>query len=159
MRHIISCLVENRAGVLAHVAGLFSSRGFNIESLSVSTTENPATSRMTIVTSGDEAILEQIRKQLNKLIPVLKVADFSGQNHVERDLLLAKVASPPGKRTELMALLEVFQAKVVDITQNDMVVEVSGPGAKIDALLDLLSTYGLKEVARTGSVAMLRSRQ
>jgi len=159
MRHIISCLVENRAGVLAHVAGLFSSRGFNIESLSVSPTENPATSRMTIVTSGDEAILEQIRKQLNKLVPVLKVSDFSGQNYVERDLLLVKVASPAGKRAELMALVEVFQAKVVDITQNDMVIEVSGPGAKIDALLDLLSTYGVKEVARTGSVAMLRSRQ
>jgi len=159
MRHIIACLVENRAGVLAHVAGLFSSRGFNIESLSVSPTENEAVSRMTLVTSGDDAVLEQIRKQLRKLIPVLKVNDFSGQKYVERDLMLIKVAAPAAKRTELMGLIDVFRAKVVDVTQNDMVIEVSGPNAKIEALMDLLSPYGIKEVARTGCVAMLRSRQ
>ena len=159
MRHIVACLVENRAGVLAHVAGLFSSRGFNIESLSVSPTEDEAVSRMTIVTSGDDAVLEQIRKQLGKLIPVIKVSDFSGRQYVERDLMLIKVSAPAAKRAEIMSLAEVFRAKIVDVSANDMVIEASGPQAKIEALTEMLSGYGIKEVARTGSVAMLRSRK
>jgi len=156
MKHIISALVENKAGVLAHIAGLFSARSFNIDSLTVGTTDDPAVSRMTIVVDGDEAILEQIRKQLGKVIDVLKVVDMSGKKYVERDLALIKVNAPPARRPEIVSLIEVFRGRVVDISARDMVIEVSGPEAKIEACVDLLRPYGIKELVRAGVVAMLR---
>jgi acetolactate synthase-1/3 small subunit len=156
MKHIISALVENKAGVLAHIAGLFSARSFNIESLTVGATEDPSVSRMTIVVGGDEAILEQIRKQLGKIIDVLKVVDMSGKRHVERDLALIKVNAPPAKRPEIVSLVEVFRGRVVDISTRDLVIEVSGPEEKVEACIDLLRPYGIREMCRTGVVAMLR---
>ncbi len=156
MKHVISVLVGNQPGVLAHIAGLFSSRGYNIDSLAVGRTEDPETSRMTIVADGDEAILEQIRKHLQRLVPVLKVSDFSGMGFVERDLMLVKVASSPSKRLELMGLVDVFRARVVDVSPKHVIIEVSGTEDKLEAMEDLLSAYGIKELVRTGTVAMLR---
>lgn len=154
--HIISALVANRPGVLSRMSGLFSSRGYNILSLTVGETENPEISRMTISVQGDDATLEQIRKQLGKVIDVLKVLDFSGRDHVQRDLLLVKVSAPASKRGEIFELCEVFRGNVVDIGARHVILEVSGPEAKIEAILQLLKPYGIKEVARTGRIAMLR---
>ena len=154
--HIISALVSNQPGVLARVAGLFSSRGYNIDSLAVGETENPDVSRMTLAVHGDEAVLEQIRKQLSKLIDVLKVQDFAGREHVQRDLMLIKVSAPAPKRTEILELAKVFEGKIVDISQGHVVVEVTGPEIKVDAFIELMKPYGIREVARTGRIAMLR---
>lgn len=156
MRHVISALVENKSGVLAHIAGLFSSRGFNIDSMAVGRTENPALSRMTIVVAGDDVILEQVRKQLGKVIDVIKVTDYQGRDTVQRELALVKVHTPAGKRQEIIGLVEVFQGKVVDITPSDMVVELSGPEAKVAAFIDMMQPFGLREVVRTGVVALAR---
>jgi len=157
MRHVICAQVENKPGVLAHIAGLFSSRGFNIDSLTVGRTENPNVSRMTIIVTGDDSVLEQVRKQLGKLISVLKVTDFSNRSMVERDLMLVRVNVPPVKRAEVTSLIEIFQGKVVDISQTDMVIELSGPEAKIDAFVETARPYGIKEMVRTGIVAMART--
>ena len=159
MRHVISALVENKSGVLAHIAGLFSSRGFNIDSLTVGRTENPGVSRMTIVVEGDEAVLEQVRKQLGKVIDVLKVSDYSGRDMVQRDLALVKVNAPPQKRPEIVALIEIFRGNVVDISLTDMVIELSGPEAKVDAFVEMVRPYGIKELVRTGIVALARGEQ
>jgi len=159
MRHVISAIVENKSGVLAHIAGLFSSRGFNIDSLTVGRTENPALSRMTIVVEGDDAVLEQVRKQLAKVIDVLKVTDFSGKDIVQRDLALVKVNTPPAKRNEVIGLVEIFRGNVVDISPSDMVVELSGPEAKIEAFAEVVRPYGIKEMVRTGVVAMARGER
>jgi acetolactate synthase I/III small subunit len=159
MKHIISALVENEPGVLAHVAGMFSARGYNIDSLVVGRTEDPAVSRMTIVAKGDDAIIEQIRKQLEKLVRVLKVRDFTGANVVERDLMLIAVHSPPAKRGEVVDLVELFHGKVVDIGPMHMMIELTGPEQKIDAFIDLCRPYGITHVARTGVIAMPRGRQ
>ena len=156
MRHTISVIVQNAPGVLSHVAGLFSSRGFNIDSLAVGETENPDFSRMTIVARGDDATLEQIRKQLGKLINVVKIHDFSSVDYVERELALLKLHAPPAKKPELIMLGEAFQAKVVDITRQELMFEVTGPEAKIAACIDTLRPYGIKEVVRTGRIAMAR---
>ncbi len=156
MRHVISALVQNRPGVLSHVAGLFSSRGFNIDSLTVGETESAGASRMTIVARGDESVLEQIRKQLGKLVNVVKVHDFSRVDYVERDLCLVKVHAPSGKKPEVIMLGEAFQGKVVDITRGEIMFEVTGPEAKINAFIDTLRPYGIKEVVRTGRIAMAR---
>ena len=156
MRHVISAVVENKTGVLAHISGLFSSRGFNIDSLTVGRTENPNLSRMTIVVKGDDAILEQVRKQLGKVIDVIKVTDYSGRDIVQRDLCLIKVATPASKRQEIISLIEVFRGKVVDISPGDMVVELSGPEEKIEAFIEMVRSYGIKEIVRTGVVAMAR---
>ena len=156
MKHVISVLVGNQPGVLAHIAGLFSSRAYNIDSLAVGRTEDPETSRMTIAVDGDEAILEQIRKQLQRLVPVLKVSDYSGQSYVERDLMLVKVAASASKRLELMGLVDVFRARVVDVSAKHIVIEVFGTEDKLEAMANLLSAYGIKELVRTGTVAMLR---
>jgi acetolactate synthase-1/3 small subunit len=142
--------------VLSHVAGLFSSRGFNIDSLTVGETEDVEVSRMTIVARGDESVLEQIRKQLGKLINVVKVYDFSRVDYVERDLCLVKLHAPSGKKPEIIMIGEAFQAKVVDITRGELMFEVTGPEAKINACIDTLRPYGLKEVVRTGRIAMAR---
>ena len=154
--HIISVLVANRPGVLAHVAGLFSSRAYNILSLAVGETENPDVSRMTISVSGDDATLEQVRKQLGKLIDTIKVQDFSGRDFIQRDLLLVKVSAPAGKRNEIFELCDVFRGKVVDIGTRHVILEIAGPEVKIEAILQLLKPYGIKEVARSGRIAMLR---
>ena len=156
MRHVISALVRNRPGVLSHVAGLFSSRGFNIDSLTVGETEDPGASRMTIVARGDESVLEQIRKQLGKLINVVKVYDFSRVDYVDRDLCLVKVHAPGGKKPEIILVGDAFEAKVVDITRDELMFEVTGPEAKINACIATLRPYGLKEVVRTGRIAMAR---
>ena len=159
MKHVISALVENKVGVLAHIAGLFSSRGFNIDSLTVGVTENPRFSRMTIVSEGDDAILEQIRKQLGKVIDVIKVQDFSPQERVERDLMLVKVNAPAAKRPEIVALVKIFRGNVLDVSSREMVIELSGNEDKLEALTDLLRPYGIKELVRTGLVAMLRGER
>jgi len=156
MKHIISALVENKPGVLAHVAGMFAARAFNIDSLVVGRTEDPAMSRMTIVVIGDDRVLEQVRKQLAKVVPVVKVQDFVGQPVVARDLMLIVLSAPPEKRPEILALIEVFRAKVVDIGQKYVMVEVSGPEAKIEAFINACKPYGIKSVARTGTIAMPR---
>lgn len=159
MKHIISALVENEPGVLAHVAGMFSARGYNIDSLVVGRTESPEVSRMTIVAKGDDRIIEQIRKQLEKLVRVLKVRDFTGHNVVERDLMLIGVNSPAAKRGEIVDLVELFGGKVVDISAQHMMIELTGPEQKIDAFIDLCRPYGITSVARTGVIAMPRDRQ
>lgn len=156
MRHTISVLVENEFGVLARVAGLFSGRGFNIESLSVAETLDPTVSRITLVTHGDDQVLEQITKQLNKLISVIKVTDFTGTEHVERELVLVKVSTDGRNRGELMNIVDIFRGKVVDVAHRSYIVEATGSEEKINALLRLLQPLGIREIARTGKVAMYR---
>jgi len=156
MKHIISALVENKSGVLANVAGMFAARAFNIDSLVVGRTEDPNLSRMSIVVIGDDRILEQVRKQLAKLIPVVKVQDFVGQPVVARDLMLISISAPPAKRHEILALIEMFKGKVVDIGHKFIMVEISGPEEKIEAFIDICKPYGIKSVARTGTIAMPR---
>jgi len=156
MKHIISALVENKPGVLAHVAGMFAARAFNIDSLVVGRTEDPDLSRMTIVVVGDDRVLEQVRKQLAKIVPVVKVQDFAGQPVVARDLMLITVSAPPEKRPEIFALIEMFRGRVVDIGLKSIMVEVSGPETKIDAFINVCKPYGIKSVARTGTIAMPR---
>lgn len=158
-RHVFTVLVENKAGVLAHVSGLFSSRGFNIDSLAVGETENPQISRMTIVARGDEQILEQIMKQLRKLIYVIKVQDVTPLEHVERDLILVRVNAESHRRAEVCQIAHIFRANIVDIAQQDLILELTGNESKIEALIKLLRPYGIKEVARTGTVAMLRGKK
>ena len=155
-RHIISAYVENRSGVLAHVAGMFASRGFNIDSLAVAETDDPRFSRMTIVTHGDDATLEQVRKQLQKVIDVIRVMDFSGTEFVERDLLLVKLGVSAEKRAEVFEIVGVFRGKIVDITSDSFIAEVAGPEKKIQAFLALMEPYGIKEVVRSGRIAMSR---
>jgi acetolactate synthase-1/3 small subunit len=156
MKHIISALVENKPGVLAHVAGMFAARAFNIDSLVVGRTEDPALSRMTIVVVGDDRVVEQVRKQLEKIVPVVKVQDFAGQAVVARDLMLITISAPAEKRPELFSLIEMFKGKVVDIGQKFVMVEVSGPEEKIEAFINMCKPYGIKNVARTGTIAMPR---
>jgi len=156
MKHIISALVENKPGVLAHVAGMFAARAFNIDSLVVGRTEDPELSRMTIVVVGDDKVLEQVRKQLAKIVPVVKVQDFVGQPVVARDLMLITISAPPAKRPEILSLIEMFKGKVVDIGQKFIMVEVSGPEEKIEAFINVCRPYGIKNVARTGTIAMSR---
>ena len=156
MKHIISALVENKPGVLAHVAGMFAARAFNIDSLVVGRTEDPQLSRMTIVVIGDDRVLEQVRKQLAKIVPVVKVQDFVGQPVVARDLMLIVISAPPEKRSEILSLIEMFRGKVVDIGQKFVMVEISGPENKIEAFINVCKPYGIKSVARTGTIAMPR---
>ncbi|MGA1979974.1 MAG: acetolactate synthase small subunit [Sedimentisphaerales bacterium] len=156
MKHIISALVENKPGVLAHVAGMFAARAFNIDSLVVGRTEDPKLSRMTIVVVGDDRVVEQVRKQLAKIVPVVKVQDFLGQPVVARDLMLVTISAPPDKRSEILSLIEMFKAKVVDIGTKQLMVEVCGPETKIEAFIEVCKPYGIKSVARTGTIAMPR---
>jgi len=156
MKHVISVIVENKPGVLAHISSLFAARGYSIDSLAVGETEDPAVSRMTLVTHGDDQIIEQITKQLRKLISTLKVQDLSESDFIERDLALVRVNVPSGKRGEILEIVQIFRGKVVDVGSKDLVVELSGQESKIQALVDLLKPYGIKELARTGSIAMSR---
>jgi acetolactate synthase-1/3 small subunit len=159
MRHTISVLVENEFGVLARVAGLFSGRGFNIESLTVAETLDPTMSRITLVTRGDDRVIEQITKQLNKLISVVNVIDFTQTNHVERELALVKVTADEKTRAEVMHIVDIFRGKVIDVSPRSYLIEVTGDEDKITAILDLLRPLGIKEIARTGKVAMHRGLQ
>lgn len=159
MKHIISALVENKPGVLAHVAGMFAARAFNIDSLVVGRTEEPDLSRMTIVVVGDDRVVEQVRKQLEKVVPVVKVQDFTGQPLVARDLMLIAISAPPAKRPEILALIEMFRGKVVDIGQKFLMIEISGPEEKIEAFIEVCRPYGIKSVARTGTIAMPRQEK
>ncbi len=159
MRHVISAIVENKPGVLAHIAGLFSSRGFNIDSLAVGVTEDRNLSRMTIVVKGDDQILEQVRKQLGKVIDVLKVSDFSAEDYVERELMLVKVNAPSGRRSEILEVVDIFRGRIVDVGAKELMIEIAGHNDKLQSMLDLLQPYGIKEVCRTGSVAMLRGQK
>jgi len=159
VKHVISVLVQNEAGVLAHIAGLFAGRGFNIDSLAVGETDDPSLSRMTIVTEGDERILEQIVKQLRKVITVIKVQDFSERDYVERDLMLIKVSAPKGRRSEIIELVNLFRGRVVDVCQNELMVELSGPEKKIQAFIALMKPYGIKELCRTGRIALTRGKK
>ena len=157
MRHVLSAIVEDRPGVLARIAGLFSARGFNIESLAVGPTETPGRSRMTLVVDGDNKIVEQVRKQLEKLIDVLKVIELAGTPHVERELALVKLKAPPSKRAEVMTLVEVFRGKVVDVSEKTMIVEASGTAEKLSAFLRMMKPFGILETARTGCIALKRN--
>ncbi|SFM52616.1 acetolactate synthase small subunit [Thermodesulforhabdus norvegica] len=158
-RHTIGVLVENQPGVLSRVAGLFSGRGFNIESLTVAETNEPGMSRITLVTTGDEHIVEQIIKQLNKLINVIKVLDFRDTEFVEREMALIKVKADKQSRAEILRIVDIFRAKVVDVSPHSYIVEVTGDEGKIQAILDLLSEYGILELARTGKAAMARGKK
>jgi acetolactate synthase-1/3 small subunit len=154
--HVMTVLVENHPGVLARVAGLFARRGYNIESLTVSVTDDPAVSRMTIVVAGDHLVLEQIEKQLHKLIEVLRVADYQDVAAVERELALVKVNAEPRFRGEILQIVEVFRGRVIDMSDKTFVIEVTGSVDKIDKVSDLLSAYGIRELVRTGVIAMAR---
>ena len=156
MRHTISVLVENEFGVLARVAGLFSGRGFNIESLTVAETLDPTVSRITLVTCGDDQVVEQIGKQLNKLICVIRVGDFTETEHVERELVLIKVAADATTRGELANIVDIFRAKIIDVSRESYVVEITGAEDKVSALIELLKPLGILEIVRTGKVAMYR---
>ncbi len=157
MQHTISVLVANKFGVLARVAGLFSGRGFNIDSLSVAETQDPAMSRMTIVTRGDDRIIEQINKQLNKLIDVVKVIDLTGQKFVERELALITVQATKETRAELLGIVDIFRCKVVDVSSRSYTLEVTGDFDKIEAIIEILKPLGIREIARTGRVAIARA--
>jgi acetolactate synthase-1/3 small subunit len=159
MRHTISILVDNEFGVLSRVSGLFSGRGFNIESLCVAETFDPDVSRMTIVTSGNDQIVEQIIKQLHKLINVIKVNDLTGTDHVEREMMLVKVATDANNRAEVLRVADIFRAKIVDVSPKYFTIETTGDEGKLNALTELLRPHGIKEVARTGKIAMVRSTQ
>lgn len=156
MRHVIMALVQNQPGVLAHVAGMFSARGFNIDSLVVGRTDDPKISRMTIVAVGDDRVLEQIRKQLEKIITVVKVRDFESVDYVERDLMLVRVHAPAEKRADVIEVVNLFRGRVVDVARKSLMVEMSGPEGKLEAFIDLVRPYGLTELARTGVIAMKR---
>jgi len=161
MRHTISVLVDNRPGVLSRIAGLFSGRGFNIESLSVNETLDPTMSQMTIVTRGDDRILEQINKQLNKLIDIIKVVDYesSSSDFIERELALIKVNVDEHKRSEVLSIIDIFRCKVVDVSRTHYTVEVTGDENKIQAIIDLFRPLGIKELVRSGKAAMLREHK
>lgn len=158
-KHIISVLVQNQPGVLAHIAGMFAARGFNIDSLVVGRTEDPDFSRMVIVSTGDDLTLEQIRKQLGKIVTVVKVRDLSDQKCVERDLLLIQVHCPPEKRSELGHLCDVFRGSIVDVGPRSIVIQLTGPEDKIEAFVELCRPYGIKALSRTGVIAVPRASQ
>ncbi len=158
MRHIISVMVDNKPGVLARVSGLFSGRGFNIESLSVNETLDPTMSQMTIVTRGDDRIIEQIDKQLNKLVDVIKVIDYHSKesNYIDRELILIKVSVDDKKRSEILSIIDIFRAKVVDVSHDCYTVEITGDEKKISAAINLFRPLGIKEIVRSGKAAMSR---
>ncbi len=157
MRHVLSAVVQNVPGVLAHISGMLASRGYNIDSLAVGETQEPNLSRMTFVVVGDDRVLEQVRKQLEKIVTVVRVVDISSQEHVERDLMLLKVKAPPGgKRSEVRELVEIFRGKIVDVGSTEVMVEISGREGKIEAFIDSMRPFGITELVRTGRIAMVR---
>ncbi len=158
-KHILSVLVHNKPGVLAHIAGMFAARGYNIDSLVVGRTEDPEFSRMVIVSTGDDQTMEQVRKQLGKIVEVVKVRDLSEQSCVERDLLLLQVHCPPEKRVELRQITEVFRGSIVDVGPRSIVIQLTGPEDKIEAFVELCRPYGIKALSRTGLIAVPRASQ
>ncbi|OGI21224.1 MAG: acetolactate synthase small subunit [Candidatus Melainabacteria bacterium RIFOXYA12_FULL_32_12] len=159
MRHTLSVLVQNEAGVLARISGLFSGRGFNIESLTVAPTQDVEYSRVTLVTTGDDTIIEQISKQLNKLINVIKVVDITGESSIDREIILVKVTSKDKNRSEILRIAELFDAKIIDISPKAYTLEAMGDESKIKSLLELLKPIGIKELVRSGKVAISREIQ
>jgi len=159
MRHVISVLVDNEPGVLSRISGLFSGRGFNIESLNVAETLDPSISRMTLVTRGNDQIVEQIIKQLNKLVNVIKVLDLTGSDYVEREMALIKVTAETTSRAEVLRIVDIFRGRVVDVSQKSFTLEITGDEKKIQAVIDLLAPIGITEIVRTGKVAIPRVRK
>lgn len=156
MRHVLSALVQNQPGVLAHVSGMLASRGFNIDSLAVGETEHPELSRMVFVVQGDDKMLDQVRKQLDKIVTVVRVDDISAENFVERDLMLIKVTCAADKRPEVFQLTESFRGRVIDIQHDNVMMEISGTEGKVEAFIELMRPYGILELARTGQIALVR---
>lgn len=157
MRHVLSAVVQNVPGVLAHVSGMLASRGYNIDSLAVGETEDPNLSRMTFVVVGDERVLEQVRKQLEKIVTVVRVVDVSAKDYVERDLMLLKVTAPAGtQRSEIREVVEIFRGRIVDVGESEVMVEISGREKKIEAFIERMRPYGITELVRTGRIAMVR---
>ncbi len=157
MRHVISALVQNVPGVLAHISGMLASRGYNIDSLAVGETENPHLSRMTFVVVGDARILEQVRKQLEKIVTVVRVDDISSRDYVERDLMLLKVKVPQGgTRSEIRELVDIFRGRIVDVGPDEVMIEISGRESKIEAFIERMRPFGISELVRTGRIAMVR---
>ena len=156
MRHVLSALVQNQPGVLAQVSGMFASRGFNIDSLAVGETENPHLSRITVVVMGDDRHLEQVRKQLEKLVPVVKVHDISREDYVERDLMLIKIKAPTSARAEIQSLVQIFRGRIVDVSPDQLMVEISGQEKKIEAFIEAVRHHEILELARTGRIALVR---
>jgi acetolactate synthase-1/3 small subunit len=159
MKHTLSVLVQNEAGVLSRIASLFSARGFNIESLTVAPTQDQDYSRVTIVTTGDDSVIEQICKQLNRLINTIKVMDITGENSIEREIILVKVAAKDEDRSELIRIAEIFDAKIVDVTAKTYTIEAVGDDIKIKSLIELLRPMGIRELVRSGKVAISREMQ
>ncbi|WP_045224883.1 acetolactate synthase small subunit [Methyloterricola oryzae] len=159
MRHIISILIENEAGALSRVAGLFSARGYNIESLTVAPTEDPTLSRMTLVTVGSDEVIEQITKQLNKLIDVVKLIDISESSHIERELMMVKTRAVNGMREEIKRLAEIFRANIIDVTSSTYVIEVTGEKSKLDAFLQAVGEESILEVVRSGTTGIVRGEK
>lgn len=155
-KHILSILVDNQPGVLSRIAGLFSGRGYNIESLSVAETTDPLVSRITLVTMADTPVVEQIMKQLHKLINVIKVHELTGTSYVQREMALIKVQARPEHRAEILRIVDIFRCKVVDVGQGHYTLEVTGDEGKMDAILNLLKPIGIKEIAKTGIIALFR---
>jgi acetolactate synthase I/III small subunit len=156
MRHLLSALVQNVPGVLSHISGMLASRGYNIDSLAVGETEDPHLSRMTFVIVGDDSVLEQVRKQLEKIVTVVRVDDISSQDFVERDLMLIKVTAQPDKRSEISELTNIFSGRIVNVSLDAVMVEISGPEKKVEAFIELMRPFGIQEVVRTGRIAMVR---
>ena len=159
MRHVISMLVENEPGVLSRVSALFSGRGFNIESLNVAESLDPTISRMTLITSGNEQIIEQIIKQLNKLVNVVKVMDLTGSDFVDREMILVRVRAEATSRAEVLRILEIFRGRVVDVSPKSYTLEITGDEKKIQAMVELLTPFGILEIVRTGKVAIMRAKK
>ena len=157
MRHVLSAIVQNVPGVLAHISGMLASRGYNIDSLAVGETDDPQLSRMTFVVVGDNRVLEQVRKQLEKIVTVVRVVDVSSQDYVERDLMLMKVKSQTGpERAEIRELVDIFRGSIVDVSADDLMIEISGRENKIEAFIERMRPYGIIELVRTGRIAMGR---
>jgi acetolactate synthase-1/3 small subunit len=158
MRHVLSALVQNVPGVLSHISGMLASRGYNIDSLAVGETDNPQLSRMTFVVVGDDSVLEQVRKQLEKIVTVVRVDDIGSADHVERDLMLIKVLTPEGSRSEIRELTEIFRGRIVDVAHDMVMIEMSGQERKIEAFIEMMRPFGIVELVRTGRIAMVRGR-
>lgn len=156
-KYLLSVLVENHPGILAKVAGLFSRRGFNIDSLAVGLSEQPGLSRITIVVNGDEAMVEQVARQLDKLIDVIRIDVMEPARAVQRELVLVKVTSPAAVRSEIIQTAEIFRAKIIDVAQESLTLEITGPSEKVDAFINLLEPYGITKIARTGAIALERN--
>lgn len=158
MRHVLSALVQNVPGVLSHISGMLASRGYNIDSLAVGETETPHLSRMTFVVVGDDNVLDQVRKQLEKIVTVVRVDDVSASDHVERDLMLIKVATANGTRSEIRELTDIFRGRIVDVAPDMVMIEISGQERKIEAFIEMMRPFGIIELVRTGRIAMVRGR-